>query len=60
MFEREVGDVMIREFFLNDARLNVILDPAKGRYRLVVMSSCGSLSVCLERTFLPFLFFYRI
>lgn len=57
MFEQEVGDVMIRDFYLPEARVSVVLDPPQGRYRLIVISSCQPLSVCMEReSFLPSLF----
>lgn len=48
MFSRSIGDTMIREYLLKDARLEVVLNAQTGHYRVIVSSACGSLSVCTE------------
>ena len=46
--QRSVGDRMIRDFYLADCQLTVILNPDTSRYRLILLSGCHSLSVCVE------------
>ncbi len=49
VYEKEVGDVVIRNVFLRDARLRVVFDPVEGKYRMIVLRRDHSASVCYER-----------
>jgi len=48
MFERAAGDLMVRDFYLTNTRLSVVLNPSEGRYRLILLSGCRLLSICME------------
>ncbi|KAH8648097.1 hypothetical protein BGZ61DRAFT_469839 [Ilyonectria robusta] len=48
VYQRDVGDVMIRSLVLSDAKLTIIVDPSTGRYREILSRSDHSASVCFE------------
>jgi hypothetical protein len=39
---------MIRDHYLQDAHLSVVLDAETDRYRLIIVSSNEAVSVCIE------------
>jgi hypothetical protein len=47
---RPIGDLMVRDFYLTDARMSVIRNPTTGMYRLVLLNKLHSVSVCFEST----------
>ena len=42
---------MVYDFYLPDATLSVVLDPQRSEYRMIVLSSCTSMCVCMKREF---------
>ncbi len=51
VYERAIGDVVIRRVLLEDAHLRVVVDPASGRYRMIVLRRDHSASACFEREY---------
>ena len=40
---------MIRDFYLHNAEMSLILDPSTMEHRMILLSDCHSVSVCIER-----------
>ncbi|ERF76408.1 hypothetical protein EPUS_06966 [Endocarpon pusillum Z07020] len=48
VFQRAAGDLMIRDFYLPDAQMSLILDPSTMEHRMILLSGCHSVSICIE------------
>jgi hypothetical protein len=58
---RPGGDLMIHDFYLPNTTLSVVFDPATDEYRLILLSGCTSMCVCLKckcTTFINVLLLY--
>ncbi|KAF2489481.1 hypothetical protein BU16DRAFT_622985 [Lophium mytilinum] len=54
VYQHAVGDLMVRHCYLTKAHLSLIFNPLTRDYRMILLSGCHSVSVCLElpQTFL--------
>lgn len=43
-----MGDLMIRDFYLPDATLSVVRDPIAKENRMMLLSHCTSIGVCMK------------
>ena len=43
-----MGDLMIRDFYLPDATLSVVRDPVAKENRIMLLSHCTSIGVCMK------------
>jgi hypothetical protein len=48
---RPAGDIAIGVYHLHEPQLSIIRDHLTGKYRLVLLSRCRSVSVCMESEF---------
>lgn len=56
VFQWAAGNLMVRDFIFRDAQLSMIMNNLTGKYRLILISACHSVSVCVE---LPQDFFHK-
>lgn len=48
VFQWAAGNLMVRDFIFRDAQLSMIMNSLTGKYRLILVSACHSVSVCVE------------
>lgn len=48
MFQWAAGNLMVRDFIFKDAQLSMVKNDLTGQYRLILISGCHSVSVCVE------------